>query len=459
MTGKAWWMVGGACALAFGGLVTVLTLKDGLRSASGQLDAVYAESKRLGLPLEAKDLEPNPPIPDSENASLSVEKAIESLKRVNSMRPKANDLEQLVRNGQYAELDAALTRFREPLADCISAVEKPRYWKVRDFDQGPVLLFAEYAEIKSLVRLLSAQSAASAHRGDLTQALASVEAARKLSAFLAQEPILIGMLVSIACDAISCRAYERLLTAFGKNPAALRQIEASLAKPPPVPSFRQALRGEVYLSLALLRNWKAFGGMAAFGVETSAPRQEIDYSKLKRTGLPEDSLARGYLTRCLEFWNLIWKSGEFNGPAWVLSRKMDAELQRIETKQDPSYAVAKILMPVFTPAGAACLKLECERSVLLGLARALIFRASHGRWPNSMEEAGAPLDPGNGKPLHIRNDGGGIRVYSVGPDGEDDRGLVVGEIRLTGKDPDRADIAAFYPSTLRQATVQASRTK
>jgi hypothetical protein len=77
-------------------------------------------------------------------------------------------------------------------------------------------------------------------------------------------------------------------------------------------------------------------------------------------------------------------------------------------------------------AGLRCL------TTLLALER---FRDEQGTWPARLEELipkliqAVPLDPHDGKPLRYKKLPDGVVVYSVGPDGIDDGGLIDGAMR------------------------------
>ncbi len=71
-----------------------------------------------------------------------------------------------------------------------------------------------------------------------------------------------------------------------------------------------------------------------------------------------------------------------------------------------------------TSANLAVLALASER-----------FRLAHGRWPNSPAVlvpaylSAEPFDPPTGGPLHYKQSGKRLIIYSVGLDGKDDGGV------------------------------------
>ena len=82
-----------------------------------------------------------------------------------------------------------------------------------------------------------------------------------------------------------------------------------------------------------------------------------------------------------------------------------------------------------------------------GLAAVLQFKALHGCYPKTLAGAGVTdKDPLDGKPLKLRITGKECRVYSVGPDREDDDGVRQGESATTANRDKGWDIVASYPA-------------
>ncbi len=58
------------------------------------------------------------------------------------------------------------------------------------------------------------------------------------------------------------------------------------------------------------------------------------------------------------------------------------------------------------------------------------YRITNGKWPRKLEElvpeylAKLPTDPFNGEPLLVGTIPGGLVIYSVGPDLQDNNGLI-----------------------------------
>ena len=88
-----------------------------------------------------------------------------------------------------------------------------------------------------------------------------------------------------------------------------------------------------------------------------------------------------------------------------------------------------------------------QRRCLRGLAAVLEYRARNHRLPTSLADAGfTGADPFSGKPLHYVLIGKGCKVYSVGPDAEDNCGTRRAELPK-GADASKGwDVVASYPA-------------
>src|SRR6185369_14676771 len=89
-----------------------------------------------------------------------------------------------------------------------------------------------------------------------------------------------------------------------------------------------------------------------------------------------------------------------------------------------------LLMPAVDKLGEATWRKHAVVRSLATLIAVERYRQANGRWPDRLDELKprylkeVPLDPYDGKPLRYRRLGDGVIVYSVGPDGADDGGVL-----------------------------------
>jgi hypothetical protein len=253
---------------------------------------------------------------------------------------------------------------------------------------------------------------------------------------------LIGHLVGIACDAIAMHHLERALAAARGDAAGLAQLRKVLEEPVAAPDLAKALRGEMYMGIALIRNLKKMQLRQAIEGEDV----QLDARDLRRDGLPEGLVDRAYLARHLQAWTeahdlMSRHPGDFRAQARVVEQIST----RYDSRRRLSLGLNAVLFPVFAQAGEAYVRREAKERVTLALAKAMEFKSKHGRFPQSLDELGPlPPDPFDGQALRYLETDDGIRIYSVGENGRDDGGLDASELPR-GVNRRESDVVASYP--------------
>ncbi len=126
---------------------------------------------------------------------------------------------------------------------------------------------------------------------------------------------------------------------------------------------------------------------------------------------------------------------------------------RMQTRNNASEVLAKVLMPVFAQADRALLKDDANKDLALAFTRCMRFRAENGRFPKDLNEIASEFDdPFNpGSPIRMSSTPNELRVWSVGMDGKDDDGFI-GYLphKPSEEAPRRSDDLVFiWPSSLR----------
>ncbi len=421
-------------------------------SASRDLDNQVAEAKRLGLPLEAKELEPNPPISSEENAGpefLEAGKLFQSVPNSTKLTTEAFDA---IKKGDYSTAKQVLANFKLALDKIELAVKKPKCYVDRDLDMGPDILFPEFAQWKGITKMLSARAQIRAHEGDTDGALHDIRAMDAVVRFTGGDVFLIGMLVQIAEEAIRLKAVEAIASQWAKDAGKITALRRTLAVNVPQTDLKAALKSEFYMPVAICRNFDAFGGMKGLSVMSSGedfqtPRPPVDPAKLIRKGLPSAIMARAFFARHLQFWNKYYRETEGEDDPVKLTKKLD-KMSTAEVKEKGlSYLLNKIVHPVFGQAGFACARMIALQRCTESLLAVLEYRAKKGAFPSSLAEAGVTaLDPFDGLPLRYSHTASSCRVYSVGMDLRDDGGIARSEIGVSPDgSPRRFDEVVSYP--------------
>ncbi len=410
-------------------------------------DKAAADYRAAGLPWEAKDLAPNPPVKPEDNAATLIIRA--SKLPGDGLDSNLFDLVAAADKGQWEKVDAGLKNHADLLSLAEQAAEKPRVDFGRDYDLGANLLFPEYAACKRCVRILSIRAQWRAAKHDVKGAIEDLSHGFRIASVLKDEPLIIGMLVSVADQAITLSAVRKCAALLKDDPSTLSQIGQIIARESHTPDFEKSLRGEMYMGLAMLRNVDQYGGamnlLKSFGNDGSSKQNSVpplDPAKLVRTGLPTSTIARALIARHMEVWtNAKRKMDLHPGDPEGVARELDAINKDIDDHPTASNMFLLVIFPVFSQVGSAIVRDVADTRVTEALVAALIYRSKHGAFPNKIEDLpGKWIDPFDATPLRIARIGDSFRIYSVGPNKKDEGGQYRKE---TGHQFD--DIIAAYP--------------
>lgn len=396
-----------------------------------------AELKKIadsGAPVKFTDLAKSP-IPDSENASLIIEKAFPLVTAVDTSF--ASDVTagkvSLSDPAIYKKSKALLAQSSEALRLVHAAAAMPRHdWKI-DWSQGFGLTFPHYAKLRATSRLLAFEAAMLAHDGKADAALNACRDNFRLSN-AADDPTLIGQLVRYAIIAIARGSLERTLAEVHPSQAASREFAKELAAMDLIPGYIEALKVE------RVSDVEAFNEVKKSPDPISAIKDLTDENDDSITSilanLPRNRNMLRWVLASDELTYLRLMSrivGEAPLPYRTMVKvrpSMEDEVGNL-TKVKPPAVISALLIPVLTGGpkvrDRAAVNLDLAQIVLLLSA----YRAEHGAYPSSLAVLGSlPLDPFSGKPYIFRHQDKGFLLYSIGPDLKDNKGAKM--VRLKG---------------------------
>lgn len=445
------WIFLGLAVAALGGGFAYSRMVWDYPWASWDLDAAVRDYRALGLPWEAKDLEPVPPIKPEENAAPLLLTAYLPLSRETKAGRELTDRISAATRGNIAQAREAVAASDDVLNRLETALKRPRLWLKRDWDEGEGLLMSQISYAVTSAKLLGLRVRTRLADADPSGALDDVARMFRLARLVAQEPTLYPLTASVAIEFYAFRSLEQVMDFGGRKP---RLLERALAiTPAPDPDrYARAMRGEGFLRIATLRNLNRLGGADSFvafseGGETRDPYGEDQ--PLRRSGVPEEMKDRALMTRHLQLFTTMfrgWQPGR--GDAFAM-RAFVAELGQVN-RPGASYALARhylFFMKWITVANG-----DARRVTARAMLQVLQYRSRENRWPRDLAEAGVTaLDPFSQKPLRYRVEGGQAMVYSVGVDAVDNGGSFADPAAPAGSG-DGADIGTVFPSTVRSGT-------
>ena len=412
---------------------------------SNALTVTLAESKELGLPFVSADLKR--PVAESDNAALTLLPLFG--KKFPSSHNQGRPFTRYAQAGANEKALSVLATNKASIDKVVEATSKKDWYVERDFDRSIIVMYPEFASLKNAAKLLTQRAIVSAQKGDDKAALRDFRAARKLGQYSSQEPTLIGLLVAIAIDSIVLRCAENLATEFASDITKTAELQAALDSSGYPLDATDALRGEVFMIVAFMRNYDQFGGEKMMKSMIDPDFENLDDELSQKefvpvtAGEPKNPQARAILNASLSVWNRLFKEyGSYPlKPGW--SALLDQEVQRLETSKSLSDRYAAALFTVFSQAEGAFKKNAYRRDVTNALLAVLRYKQGTGKLPKTLEDAGVNIKDEYGKPVVYKVDGQSFQIYSLGANGVDDGGPTINVSQ------DKRDDGVVYPDYLR----------
>lgn len=302
------------------------------------------------------------------------------------------------------------------------------------------------SETADMVWLLAVDAAAAGRSGDIDRAARSISAALRLSAGITEPPILLSIRIRARCFESILPVLEHLIATEGRaiNGEGLAELADGLERISISVGWKSASNTEPILLEDAVRRMLDDEGRFSLGASAGVLgffRDEGDSEACvgPATSCPigdwtpgvEDVILRSRFAaetaaRCLEpGWRQEDEAVLREYQAWVMNgteESMPVELAACRS-------IASLLDPDWL-GSTRLVRLYEQR-----LTGARIAVAAHrhrlraGAFPESLEVMGedllgaVPTDVYSGDPLKLLIVGDGVRVYSVGPDGDDDGGV------------------------------------
>jgi len=409
--------------------------------AASHLNADLLKAKEVGTPLVAADLAPMPPISDAKNAAVFYRKATSAIQTVPSDSLK---LQIAAETGDLTTATSELAPAQRAMQFARDGASIPDCDFKRNWDLGPDLLFPDLAEAKKLCKFLAADAETQAASGNHDAALKDLDAALGISRDAGSDPDLISVLVGFACQRIMERGAERCIDS-AKDVAILKKYETFFDAGPPKVDIVRMLKGESYSTTALIRNLDKFGLNVSnadqlFSSNTNV--RQVDPDTLRQSGIPPNLKQQALLARQLEMWNQVFAEQKNVRSPVQLFGIAEGLSQVDHGPHKPSYTLVQLMAPVYSDMPNAFYQNDAAWQVTRALVKARIYFVQNGKYPLSLKEIGFnETDPFNGKPYGYIADARSVRIYSVGRDHIDNKGMRETEVFGTGG----YDIAASDP--------------
>jgi hypothetical protein len=397
---------------------------------------VAAQGRALRAEAAALMAASMPPAPaHDDDAAPLLQRVFAAIEADKAMPPGKSVVDDpLTADVTAADVTAFLTRHATTLDTLRRAADKPGCRFVRDWSRPMIdMLLPEIGNMRQAARLLAVAARQEAAGGDAAAALRDVVRIHRLGVHTAAEPIAVSGLVGQAIDSMAIETMASVLPSVG------RQELPQLADP----AFRDFLDSAVSFQRYFLGEeaW-ALGSLAYLQQQGRCVVDELSSDPGKSAPLvaPLAVMYRCFLwpadvaglRRCMRPYHRLAGDLVGSGSGSLPFSEIAKQVRRVEDEIKGNRE--GFVGPMFAPALGGTFKSQCKSQALHRCAAVLVaatrFRVATGALPESAAAlvpdhiTAVPLDPFTAHtPLRVkRTDDGGLTVYSVGPDGEDDGG-------------------------------------
>ncbi len=287
-----------------------------------------------------------------------------------------------------------------------------------------------YANIRTLVGVLSALAVVDAHDGKVDQAYEKIGLAFKTAQVNYRERSFMNIIITMSCVEIASNGLQKVLEYGIPTPAQADQLNRVLTGPKLQSQFVNALQGERALNLTMISSmYNLFIPNGLKGVNAANPKNK-----------PSGDSMLGFFLRPVAYLDgltslrLMSQSISIAKMKYPSAKQQD-ELDKIGNRM-PRYApMSYIIAGIFTTGVMKPHATRAKTALTQILLAAQQYKASHGQYPDTMAQvrsagvADIPIDPFTGKDFVYKRTAKGFTVYSMGEDFKDDGGKSKSERR------------------------------
>lgn len=433
-------------------LASALPIRTAVQSGiiGRKLKEELPKARAAGVPLQASDV--YRPAPVRLNAAPLLMSAFAQLRKAKAddwiaLEGDPRNPKRSLRTSLITPAAKAVLARGEPVLDQLKrAVSRPYC----DFGRNPNLglneLFPSLGPAKDLCRLATDSAYAHAMAGEHARAVDDLAAASSLARLTAQGNTTIAALVAVACDSMVLVAVERCM-AETHNEAQVALYTNLVDRSELKIDLLPIAKSEAYSQLLAAKNAHLFKktGDEMVSWEATGP---MDPSEM-----PKQPRDRKVFASVLKMWSPVFEqiSSAHGDPSAVRSalEAFDDSHRKAMAQAEISGDIREMFGPSFFVGLYRALdrdtaQYRCTRVALNVMAT----KARTGAFPWTSDQIpGLLKDPFDGQNLRYRRTSDGFRVYSVGEDKTDDRGLRRSEQKSnwTSTSLQSYDVATSYP--------------
>lgn len=403
----------------------------GFRAAERDVEAAYREIEALGIPLGADAFVASfTPKPEENNAPGLLTALVELEKFNKALTPKERSLATELAwstKSPDASLENRLKvqeKYRPAMEEVRANIQKSRFVPQRSWSDPITLAFPEYSGLRLSAKLSCADAIVHGIQGNRGLSVQRLKEASHIGNLSGNSPVFIGAMVQSAISAIVASAIRECIINDPKGAATYGEA-ISATKRMPLGFY---LRGDVYMSAAVCRNYSAKEVFAIL-YDSSSGNGVPPARFNNKDGLPSDPAMRAFLGYSLKEWLPVIRQvnpdGTFKDEE-AFQRAFDQFNKNVNTTKDPVAGLHVVLVPELSMLPRSFVTIDATFDVTDAFAKVVEYHNQKGVYPGTLVEAGVTaIDQlsKDKKPLGYSVKNGEMRVWSVGWNGKDDGGL------------------------------------
>jgi hypothetical protein len=381
-----------------------------------------ANSERRFEAAEAALAMAPPGVPDDQNAALVYQEAMARV--MPDAESDAIDFGQPMNPS-----DPAMVAFMKRQAGTIDlarkAGEMPLYrLDINYANPDLTLLIQDFQGERALVSLLRRHEQYELALGDINSAVRDQAAMLALARHLANQPLLISVLLAYGIEGVADRGLHELLPAI-TNPGQLSGLNTNPDWARQI--LRHGLESENSFTAAKFDAW--MGGEWPSMPKGATPAPVVEENRIQFGPLVSLFIMDGEYDAYRQSRQQIeWCAGQ---PYYTVKSRLDA------ISHSPGGIFAGVLIPSLARSCQTAAHMEANDAAALIAVAATKFRLDHGHLPADFDQLtpacldSVPTDPFDGKPMKLQIANGKWIVYSVGPTGKLEDDIKLGDYMIT----------------------------
>lgn len=405
-------------ALAYKQLQPYIKLSNELNNVEKNhlYDKELAKLHQDGLPTSLAECYQRTPPPDIENAAPIYRQLKNAPSGKDELYVDSLLKHNPITQSDYSYLNSFLTNHADAYALVHQAVSRPDYYVYHDPNGDPAaILFPSLAHMRTCSRLLRIESMTILQGNNGVKAAQNMAFGFQPANHAAHEPMLIGYLVSIACNAITFKGLQDIMTRTHGDTATAEAVKQAINTSYKQQRLSNVIKTELAFQCSELAYMKKhykpsdFNNLSGTNIKLSSAEKYHWKALIDLNGI---TLLQ-YMRPNIDAADLPYPQA---------TQKMQQTQAAFMRLKGSKVVIASIFYPLLSKVTAHRARETATANVTLMAADVFIYKAKHGAFPDRLEQAvvNVPIDPFDLKPLKYKREGKGFVVYSVGETGKYD---------------------------------------